>query len=143
MIAELKDKELVYAPRTHDLKEFESIGRLARAEGFTHLVISDLAVRTDFRGEELDSPWCEWSAILPAIFKHVTPPGLEEAYPADNVKAQFDFLKAKYAICKKLGMRAAYYGTEPHWLNERVYARHPEWRGSRVDNSLRAIGMYY
>lgn len=142
-MAPLKDKELVFAPRTHDLKEFESLGRMAKSAGFTHLVISDLAERTDFMGEEVDSPWCEWSAILPAIFKHVTPPGLEEAYPARNVKAQFDFLKAKYAICKKLGMRAAYYGTEPHWLNERVYAKHPEWRGSRADNSLRAIGMYY
>lgn len=143
MAAEAGVKELVYSPRTHDLKEFEAIGRLAKAEGFTHLVISDLAVRSDFTGEQIDSPWCEWSAILPAIFKHVTPTGLEEAYPAGNVKAQFDFLKAKYTICKKLGMHAAYYGTEPHWLHERVYAKHPEWRGSRVDNSLRAIGMYY
>ncbi|MCE9614292.1 MAG: hypothetical protein K8T26_08450 [Lentisphaerae bacterium] len=142
-MASLKGKELAFLPRTHDLKEFEAIGRAAKAAGFTHLFVSDLAERTDFRGEEVDSPWCEWSAVLPSLFKHVTPPGLEDAYPARNVKAQFDFLKAKYAICKKLGMRAAYYGTEPHWLNERVYAKHPGWRGSRADNSLRATGLYY
>ncbi|HTL51665.1 MAG TPA: hypothetical protein VL860_03725, partial [Planctomycetota bacterium] len=104
-------KELIFAPRTHNLKEFEALGREAKASGFTHLVISDLAERADFQGEELDSPWCEWSAILPAIFKHVTPKGLEDAYPKKNVKAQMGFMKAKHAICKKLKLRAAYYGT--------------------------------
>lgn len=137
------DKQLVFSPRTHDLKEFELLGREARAAGFTHLVVSDLADRADFQGEEADSPWCEWSAILPSLFKHVTPAGLEEAYPKKNVKTQFDFLKAKHAICKRLGLRAAYYGTEPHWLHEKVYRQHPAWRGSRADNSLRATGMYY
>ena len=139
----LAGKELVFSPRTHDLKEFEELGRAAKAAGFTHLVISELAERTDFTGEEKDSPWCEWSAVLPAVFKHVTPPGLEDAYPAENVKAQMDFMKAKHAICDKLDMRAAYWGTEPHWLSERVYRKHPAWRGSRCDNSLRATGMYF
>ncbi len=143
MNAALAGKQLAFSPRTHDLKEFEALGRAAKEAGFTHLFISELAERTDFTGEEVDSPWCDWSVILPALFKHVTPPGLEDAYPKRNVKAQFDFLMAKYAICEKLGMGAAYYGTEPHWLNERVYAKHPEWRGSRADNSLRAVGMYY
>ena len=143
MSSALQGKELAFSPRTHDLKEFEEIGLAAKQAGFTHLFISELAERTDFTGEEVDSPWCEWSAILPAIFKHVTPPGLEDAYPAENVKAQHAFMLAKYRICEKLGMRAAYYGTEPHWLNERVYRKHPSWRGSRADNSLRAVGMYY
>jgi len=143
MNAVLKGKQLAFCPRTHDLKEFEKLGRAAKAAGFTHLFISDLAERTDFTGEDVDSPWCDWSVILPSIFKHVTPKGLEDAYPARNVKAQFNFLMAKYAICEKLGMGAAYYGTEPHWLSERVYEKHPAWRGSRCDNSLRATGMYY
>ena len=143
MTSVLEGKELAFSPRTHDLDEFEALGAEAKEAGFTHLFISDLAERCDFTGEEVDSPWCEWSAILPALFKHVTPPGLEEAYPAENVKAQYDFMLAKYAICEKLGMRAAYYGTEPHWLNERVYLQNPTWRGSRCDNSLRATGMYY
>jgi hypothetical protein len=143
MTSALDGKELAFSPRTHDLEEFEALGAAAKDAGFTHLFISDLAERSDFTGEEVDSPWCEWSAILPSLFKHVTPPGLEDAYPEENVKHQYDFMLAKYRICEKLGMRAAYYGTEPHWLNERVYRKHPTWRGSRCDNSLRATGMYY
>jgi len=136
-------KQLIFNPRTWDLKEFEDLARQAKDAGFTHIVISELAERTDFQGEDKDSPWCEWSAILPSVFKHYTPKGMEEAYPQDFVQRQMAFMKAKHKIVEKLDMRAAYYGTEPHWLNERVYRKHPQWRGSRADNSLRTTGMYF
>ncbi len=135
--------QLIFSPRTFDLKTFEELGRAAKDAGFTHLYISNLRHRTDFRGEDRDSPWCEWSKVLPAIFKHVTPRGLEDAYPAAWVKREQDWLRRKHAICEKLGLRAAYHGCEPHWLSERVYARHPEWRGARCDNSLRTTGLFF
>lgn len=143
MNEKLKGKLLAFSPRAWDLREYEELGSAAKDAGFTHLVISELAERSDYRGEDKDSPWCEWSAILPSIFKHVLPAGLEDAYPAESVKRQMDFMKAKHRICEKLGMRAAYYGTEPHWLSERVYRKHPAWRGSRADNSLRSAGMFF
>src|SRR5690606_2400864 len=40
-------------------------------------------------------------------------------------------------------MKCAFYGNEPHWLSERVYAKHPDWRGSRCENSLRSTGMFF
>lgn len=135
--------ELVFSPRTSDLKEFEALARQAKAVGFTHIVISELAERTDYRGADKDSPWCDWSALIPSLFKHVTPPGLEDAYPAAFVKRQMAFMKAKHKIVAALGLRAAYYGLEPHWLVERVYRQHPQWRGSRVDNPVRATGLFF
>ena len=136
-------KTLIFSPRTWDLKEFESLAAAAKDAGFTHIAISELASRTDIGGADKDSPWCEWAALLPSIFKHVTPPGLEDAYPAAFVRRQMEFMQAKHRIVEKLDMRAAYCGQEPHFLNERVYRKHPQWRGSRVDNSLRTTGMYY
>ncbi len=136
-------KKLCFSPRTHDLKEFEALASQARAVGFTHLVISDLAEKATFWGAEKDSPWTEWGAVHASVFKHVTVPGMEEAYPADWVKRQMAFMKAKHRIAEKLGMRAAYFGLEPHFFPEPVYEKHPQWRGSRADNSLRAVGMYY
>ncbi|MCE9614511.1 MAG: hypothetical protein K8T26_09560 [Lentisphaerae bacterium] len=135
--------QLIFNPRTVDLKEYEALARRARDAGFTHLYISQLSERTDFMGDNANSPWTEWSNIFPCIFKHVTPPGLEEAYGAAFVKRQMAWMKKKHAICEKLGMRAAYFGTEPLWLSERVYAKHPEWRGSRCDNSLRTTGLHF
>ncbi len=137
------EKNLCFSPRTNNLKEFEALARQAKSAGFTHLFISDLAEKTTYWGDEKDSPWCEWSAVIPCVFKHVTVPGMEDAYPAAWVKRQLAFMKAKHAIAKKLGMRCAYYGLEPHFFPERVYKKHPQWRGSRADNSLRANGMYF
>jgi hypothetical protein len=68
---------------------------------------------------------------------------MEDAYPAAFVQRQFEWIRAKHDICKKVGLRCAFYGNEPHWLSERVYAKHPEWRGSRCDNSLRTVGMHF
>ena len=130
-------KKLCFSPRTNDLKEFEALARQARAAGFTHLVISDLAEKATFWGAEKDSPWTEWGAVHASVFKHVTVPGMEDAYPADWVKRQMAFMKAKHRIAEKLGMRAAYFGLEPHFFPEPVYEKHPQWRGSRADNSLR------
>jgi hypothetical protein len=136
-------KRLLFNPRTHDLKEFETLAAAAKKAGFTHIFISDLSERTPFPGSEKDCPWCEWAAVLPSLFKHVTPPGLEDAYPAAWVKKQMTFMKAKHKIVAKLGMKAAYYGTEPHFLSEAVYRKHPQWRGSRTENTLRATGIYF
>jgi hypothetical protein len=136
-------KILIHASRTHDLAAFEQEARAAKRAGFTHIQIALLSERTDFRGEDRGSPWCEWSVLQCSLFKFATPPGLEDAYPAAFVKRQMAFLKARHAICRKLGLRAAFHGLEPHWLSERVYAKHPQWRGSRCDNSLRTSGMFY
>ncbi len=136
-------KILIYASRTHDLAAFEKEAREAKRSGFTHIQIGLLSERTDFRGEDRGSPWCEWSVLQCSLFKFATPPGLEDAYPAAFVKRQMAFLKARHAICRKLGLRAAFHGIEPHWLSERVYAKHPQWRGSRCDNALRTVGMFF
>ncbi|MCE9613918.1 MAG: hypothetical protein K8T26_06545 [Lentisphaerae bacterium] len=136
-------KILIHASRAHDLDAFEQDARAAKRAGFTHIQIALLSERTDFRGEDQGSPWCEWSVLQCSLFKFATPPGLEDAYPAAFVKRQMAFLKARHAICRKVGLRAAFHGIEPHWLSERVYEKHPQWRGSRCDNSLRTTGMFF
>jgi len=138
-----KERHSALVPEPTILREFETLAREAKRVGFTHVFISDLAEKATYWGAEKDSPWCEWSAVIPCVFKHVTVPGMEDAYPAAWVKRQMAFMKAKHKIAQKLGMRAAYYGLEPHFFPEPVYDKHPQWRGSRADNSLRATGMYF
>jgi hypothetical protein len=137
------DKILIFSPRTRDLAEFEALARAAKEVGFTHVVISELSERTDLQGLDKDSPWCEWSTIMPSLFKHATPPGLEAAFPAAFVKRQMAFMKVKHDLAAGLGLRAAYYGVEPCWLNDAVYRAHPEWRGTRADNPLRSTGLFF
>ncbi len=136
-------KLLVFNPRTRDLSEFERLARAARDAGFTHVVISELSGRTDLEGYDAGSPWCEWSTIMPALFKHATPPGLEDAYPEAFVRREAAFMKAKHDLAAGLGLRCAYYGVEPMWLRDAVYRRQPEWRGSRADNPLRTTGLFF
>ncbi len=136
-------EQLIFGPRTHDLQRFEELSAAAKDAGFTHICISDLSERTDYQGDDKDSPWCEWSVNYPSLFKHATPEGLEAAFPADFVRRQMEFMKEKHEIVARLGLRASYRGLEPLWLSERVYAKHPDWRGSRCDNSLRTTGMYF
>src|SRR5262249_22927267 len=136
-------EQLIFSSHTLDLKEFEEGARRAKDAGYTHIDISWMSGLTDFQGEDKDSHWCHGSLISPSIFKHATPPGLEDAYPAKFVAEQMAWMKKKHAIVKKLGLKAAYYGNEPHWLPTRVYEKHPEWRGSRCDNSLRTTGLFF
>ena len=90
-------KQLAFNPRTNDLKEFETLAAAAKDAWFTHIHVSDLFDRSDYRGEDKDSPWCDWSLVLPSVFKCVTPAGLEDAFPADFVKKQMAFMKANHA----------------------------------------------
>ena len=143
-MSESRDYEqLIYCPRTYDMDEFEDLVSAAKGAGFTHIYISELSERTDVRGDDRDSPWCEWSSRLPSVFKHVTLPGLEEAYDADFVQRQMAVMKERHEIVARHGLRAAYFGNEPLWLSQRVYDMHPAWRGARCDNSLRTVGMFF
>ncbi|HUW56127.1 MAG TPA: hypothetical protein VMZ92_05790 [Planctomycetota bacterium] len=134
---------LVVGIGERDLDGFEAGVKRARDMGATHVVISALRDRTDYRGENEGSPWTEWNMGFSSIFKHATPPALKDLYPAAWQKRQMAFMKAKHDIVARLGLRCAYHGLEPHWISERIYAKHPEWRGSRCDNSLRTVGMFF
>ncbi|MFC1479660.1 hypothetical protein ACFL6F_03595, partial [Planctomycetota bacterium] len=136
-------EQLIYSPVTYDMKEFENLSEMAKDAGFTHIDISKLMELTDFQGFDKESPWTNWSLIGPSIFKFVLPPGMEDAFPKDFVKRQMDFMKQKHDIIDKLGLKGYFWGIEPHWLNEKVYEKHPQWRGARCDNSLRSTGMFF
>jgi hypothetical protein len=136
-------KTLVMTIGTNDLVEFKAKAKEAKEMGATHVFISALRDRTDYRGENKASPWTEWNIGYASIFKHATPPALKDLYPSAWQKRQMAFMKAKHDIVARLGLRCAYQGLEPHWISERIYAKHPEWRGSRCDNSLRTVGMFF
>ncbi len=134
---------LAVSINTSDLVEFKAKVKQAKEMGATHVFIHALRDRTDYRGENKGSPWTEWNIGFASIFKHATPPVLKDLYPAAWQKRQMAFMKAKHDIVAREGLRCAYHGLEPHWISERIYEMHPEWRGCRCDNSLRTCGMFF
>lgn len=142
-MSESEYEQLIFSPATYDMHEFETLAGHAKDAGFTHIDLSRLMELTDFQGFDKDSPWTNWSLIGPSIFKYVLPPGMEDAFPEKFVKRQMDCMKKKHDIIEKLKMKGYFWGIEPHWLNEKVYEKHPLWRGARCDNSLRSTGMFF
>jgi hypothetical protein len=128
-----------------DLEEFEDLVVKAKDSGVTHIGISRLSRRTEFVDKDImeRNPWSEWSIIAPSVFKHYQPSELEGVYDKDFVREQMDLLKKKHEIVTEHGLKSFYSGQEPLWLPNKVYIKHPNWRGARGDNSLRTTDLLY
>jgi len=129
-----------------NLEEFEDCVVRAKEAGFTHICISKLSRRTEYVDKDINerNPWTEWSvAMTSSIFKHYQPVELEGVYNRKFVNEQMNFLKKKHEIVNKHGLKSYYHANEPLWLPNKVYIKHPDWRGARGDNSLRTRDLLY
>jgi hypothetical protein len=128
-----------------DLEEFEDAVVKAKDAGVTHISISRLSRRTEFVDKETNerNPWTEWSIMNPSVFKHYQPFELEGVYDKDFVLEQMNLLKKRHEIVTEHGLKSYYSCNEPLWLPNKVYVKHPNWRGARGDNSLRTTDLLY
>lgn len=136
-------KKFVAVTGARNLSEFEHFVKLATEVGISHVSISGLSQRTDYGGEDKDSRWCEWSVYSSSILKHSNLPEMGSIFPEKFIKTEIEFLKEKHKIVRKYGLKAAYIGTEPHWLPEKIFQKHPSWRGPRVDNPMRTRRAFF
>ena len=128
-----------------DLEEFEDSVAKAKDAGVTHISISRVSRRTEYVDKDINerNPWSEWSFMNPSIFKHYQPSELEGVYDNDFIREQMYLLKKKHEIVTEHGLKSFYASFEPLWLPNKVYVKHPNWRGARGDNSLRTTDLLY
>lgn len=138
-------KNILFDAYTKNLEEFEDLVVKSKEAGITHVNISRLSRRTEYVDKDINerNPWTEWSIMVSSVFKHYQPSELEGVYDKDFVQDQMNLLKKKHEIVSKYGLKSFYSGNEPLWLPNKVYEKHPNWRGARGDNSLRTRDLLY
>ncbi len=136
--------KLILTIGDEDIEAFEAQVKQAAELGVTHVQISTLVGRTEYTfGENELNPWTEWSVIYPGLFKFAPPKELEDVYATAFVEKQRATLKARHEIVAAHGMKSAFYAHEPMWLPDRIYRKHPNWRGGRPDNANRTSGLVF
>ncbi len=136
-------RKIVLNCPTSSIEEFETFATEAKKLGATHINISQI-IPSRWQWElDLNDPYPNWGMPIATIFKIIVPPELESYLPVDYAKKNFETLKKRCAILKKLGLKAAFIGKEPAYLPETVYQDHPDWRGPRCEHPRRARNTYY
>jgi len=87
---------------------------------------------------EGDSPWHEYAAYNPALFKFFPHPKIAPHLPAEWVARNRELLLAKAAVLQELGLEAAFWGYEGAFLPESFFVEHPHLRGPRIDHPRRS-----
>ena len=136
-------QKIIFTVLNTDAKEFAEFARQAAEGRATHVTISDLPKSRWQWERDLTDPYPNWGMMVPTLFKVVVPDALKSHLPSDYAAKNLAIVKERAAVLQRLGLRAVFRGKEPAWLPEEVYAKHPEWRGPRVEHPRRARNAYY
>ena len=132
-------KTVVFGCHSESLADFENFARRAKESGATHIVIT--AEDLPWAMWQMDTPgdpYPAWAVSNVGLLKVSPPEALKPFLPQDYSDKVFEILKARCAVLRKLGLKAAFTTFEPQILPERVYEAHPLWRGPQVDHPLRS-----
>lgn len=122
-----------------DLADFESFARQAKKSGATHIVIT--AEDLPWAYWQMDTPgdpYPAWAMSNVGLLKVAPPAALKPFLPGDYSEKVLSILRARCAVLRRLGLKAAFTTFEPQMLPERVFEAHPLWRGPEVEHPLRA-----
>lgn len=135
--------KIVFNCPTSSIDEFETFATEAKKLGATHVNISQILPSRWQWELDIDDPYPNWGMPIATIFKIIVPKELAPYLPADYAKKNFETIKQRCEILKKLGLKAAFVGKEPAYLPETVFQDHPDWRGPRCEHPRRARNTYY
>lgn len=136
-------RKIVFNSPTASIEEFKTFAEEAKKLGATHVNISQI-IPSRWQWElDLTDPYPNWGMPIATIFKIIVPKELQPYLPVDYAKKNFDTIKKRCAILKKLGLKASFVGKEPAYLPESVFQDHPDWRGPRCEHPRRARNTYY
>lgn len=132
-------KSLIFGCHADNLADFESFASRARQSGATHIVLTaeDLPWAT-WQMDTPGDPYPAWAMSNVGLLKVAPPEALKPFLPQDYADTVMGILRARCAVLRKLGLKAAFTTFEPQILPERVYEAHPLWRGPQVDHPLRS-----
>ncbi len=136
-------RKLTLSCPTSSLEEFTRLADLAQEIGFTHVAVSHLPkARWQVRIDPSD-PYPNWNMRYPAILTTAVPEPLREWVSHDHGQRCMEILAGRGAILRRRELKAAFFGTEPMWLPEAAFEKHPEWRGPRSDYPGRSPKPYH
>jgi len=137
------EHKIIFNCPTESIAEFEIFAEKAAELGATHVYISEI-IPSRWQWEfDLTDPYPNWGMRHASIFKIIVPPKLEPYLPVNYANQNLELIKKRCVVLKKLGLKAAFSGTEPGWLPEAVFKDHPDWRGPRCEHPRRARNTYY
>ena len=124
-----------------DLTQYRAFAELAaRLQCYGRVLVNVAAVsdKAWFELPEGGSPWHEYAAYNPVLFKFFPHPKIAPHLPGEWVARNRELLLGKAAILRELGLAAAFWGYEIAFLPESFFAEHPHLRGPRMDHPRRS-----
>ncbi len=130
---------IIFGHHSDSLADFETFARRAKQSGATHIVLTaeDLPWAT-WQLDTPGDPYPAWAMSNIGLLKIATPAALKPYLPQDYADKVMEILRARCAVLRKLGLKAAFTTFEPQMLPEAVYEAHPLWRGPQVDHPIRS-----
>ena len=124
-------------------ERFEEFAKLAKELGGTHVAASVVESAMWMWNQDRHDPYLNWMINNAGVFRFVLPEPLKPYLDADYIARNRANLERRGKILKSLGLKAAFFGSEPQVLPERAYRDHPRWRGPRCDCPYRSRHEYY
>lgn len=84
-----------------------------------------------------------YMSYAPALDAFVTSDLTREFYPADELKENLDDLREAVQFAREFGLKPGFVCYEPRGVNEAIFDRYPELRGSRIDHPGRSLQPRY
>lgn len=84
-----------------------------------------------------------YMSYAPALDAFVTSGLTREFYDADELKRNLNDLREAVALAREFGLKPGFVCYEPRGVNEAIFERYPELRGSRIDHPGRSLQPRY
>lgn len=84
-----------------------------------------------------------YMSYAPALDAFVTSELTADFYEADELKRNLDDLREAVQLAREFGLQPGFVCYEPRGVNEAIFDRHPDLRGSRIDHPGRSLQPRY
>ncbi len=128
-------KLIVRSPFVDEYDRYADLAGRCAAAGVTHLTFTEIE-RSLWEIDDPADPYLHWSVVHTSLFKIFPPALLQDWVPADYAARARESIARRAAILKDAGLKGAVFLYDPMYWPERVFQRHPELRGPRVDQPL-------
>ena len=128
---------------TKNLEQFENLCVFAKKHGGTHVSVSHLP---DSQWQwELDryDPYPSWNMKNPSILKIFTPDKLKLWVNQEYAEKAKQLIAERGKILKKYGLKGAFSGAEPAYLEKGAFEAYPQLRGPACEKPKRSRKTYY
>jgi hypothetical protein len=135
------NKIFIFGNASRDLEVFRAFcGTVAKLKpyGDVQVSIGELAGKSRYEMPPANSPWHEYASEGSCFAKFFPHPRIAPFIPAEWVAKNRELLFAKVKVLREMGLSAAFFGDETHFLPAEFFEQYPQLRGPRVDHPRRS-----